>query len=97
MNVLERSAFYDALVEGANAGELSWGEVVRKLRVEVAGVDQATFSKMTKVSIRTIHKLESNVANPTLATLQSVLRPFGLRIGLVRSGVASSSPGGRSL
>lgn len=84
MNGAERNAFFDELVRAVGAGELTWGEAVRKLRTEVAGVNQATFARMTKLSERTLRHLENDTGNPTLATLQSVLRPFGLRLTIER-------------
>lgn len=84
MNAVERDAFYDELVRGVTAGELTWGQVVRALRVEVTGLNQARFAKMTKISERTLRQLETDAGNPTVATLEAVLRPFGLDLGLRR-------------
>lgn len=85
MNAAERDAFYDELVRAVGAAELTWGEAVRRLRTEVAGVNQKTFAKMTKVSERTLRQLENDAGNPTLATLQAVLRPFGLTLSIRRT------------
>jgi len=84
MNAAERDAFFDELVDAVHAGELTLGEAARKLRTEVAGVNQATFARMTKVSERTLRHLENDTGNPTLATLRSVLSPFGLTLGIQR-------------
>lgn len=84
MNAIERDAFYDELVRGVTAGELTWGEVVRALRVEVTGLNQARFANAVKVSERTLRQIETDSGNPTIATLQAVLRPFGLDVGLRR-------------
>lgn len=84
MKAEERDAYYHELLRGVAAGELTWGEVVRGLRVEVAGLNQATFARVTKISERTLRQLETNTGNPTLATLEAVLRPFGLSVGLRR-------------
>lgn len=84
MNAAERDAFYDELVRAVRARELTWGEAVRRLRVEVAGVNQATFAKMTKISERTLRHLENDTGNPTMATMQAVLAPFGLLVSIDR-------------
>lgn len=84
MNTLERDEFYDALVDAVARGELTWGDAVRELRTKVAGVKQDTFARMTGISVRTLRNLENDAGNPTLATLESVLHPFGLRLTVQR-------------
>lgn len=84
MNAEERDAFYDELVRAVGAGEWSWGEAVRRLRVDVAGANQATFARMTGISVRTLQKLEYDEGNPTVETLRAVLEPFGLTLGIQR-------------
>lgn len=84
MNADEREAFYDELVRAVGSGEWTWGEAVRRLRTDVAGVNQATFARMTGISVRTLQKLEYDEGNPTLETLRSVLEPFGLTVGIQR-------------
>ena len=84
MNATERDAFYDELVQGVASGELTLGDVVRSLRVEVAGLNQATFARATKVSERTLRQIEKDTGNPTLATGEALVQPFGLQLGLQR-------------
>lgn len=84
MNGEERDAYYNALVEAVGRGEMTWGEAVRGLRTEVAGMNQAKFAKATKISVRTLRKLETDDGNPTVATLESVLKPFGLGLSIER-------------
>jgi len=84
MNAEERDAFFDDVVRAVTDGKMTWGEVVRSLRTDVAGVNQATFARMTKISERALRQLETDVGNPTLATLGVVLKPFGLSFGLRR-------------
>lgn len=84
MNGTEREAFYEELVRAVRAGEVTWGEAVRRLRVEVAGLDQATFARATKISERTLRHIERSTGNPTLATMRAVLAPFGLELTMQR-------------
>ena len=63
------------------AGALS---AVRHLRVTVANLQQSQFARMCKVSLRTLIQIERGEGNPTLKSLNAVLRPFGLQIGVVR-------------
>ena len=84
MKGAERDAFYDELVCAVSDGELTWGEAVRELRVKVAGLDQATFARVTKISVRTLRHLEHGTGNPTLSTLRAVLTPFGIELTMQR-------------
>lgn len=38
---------------------------------------------MCKLSLRTLRQLEQDTGNPTVATLDSVFRLFGMRVGVV--------------
>ncbi len=85
VNIEERDAFYDRLVEAVERGEWTWGEAIRRLRKDVAGMNQKTFAKVTKVSERSLRQLEKDEGNPTVATLNAVLKPFGLKLGFLRN------------
>lgn len=86
MNTVERDEFYDELVDAVARGELTWGDAVHALRTKVARMNQETFARMTKISVRTLRNLETDAGNPTLATLESVLHPFGLKLAIERKG-----------
>lgn len=76
MNGAERDEYCDALVERAATGEITWGQVVRSLRKDVASLNQATFARAVNISVRTLRNLENDDGNPTLATLEAVLKSF---------------------
>ena len=57
-------------------------EAIRRLRVEVTGLNQSRFAKMCKISMRALNHLEYGDGNPTLKTLESVFKVFGMRISL---------------
>lgn len=84
MNVEERDAYYDRLVAAVESGEMTWGEAIRGLRKDVAGLSQAKFAAMTTLSVRTLRNLETDSGNPTVATLDAALRPFGLALTIHR-------------
>lgn len=75
-------------------GQLTLGMAVRRLRLEVTGFDQETFARMCGMSIRALYQLETDKGNPTLSTVDSILRKFGLRMGIMaamRSNVRPAS------
>lgn len=89
----ERARLIEDICEGNALGHESIGASIRRLRLEVTGLDQETFAKMCKMSTRTLYDLESGKSNPTLSTLDAVLRHFGLRIGLMGlSGYSKTKP-----
>lgn len=73
-------------------GELTLGMAIRRLRLEVTGFDQETFSQMCGMSIRALYQLETDKGNPTLNTIDSILRKFGLRMGLMTAIAPSKRP-----
>jgi DNA-binding XRE family transcriptional regulator len=63
-------------------GKETLGTAVRRLRLEVTGLDQDTFALMCKMSTKALYQIEKDKGNPTLSTIESILRKFGLRLGL---------------
>ncbi|TWC20611.1 MULTISPECIES: helix-turn-helix domain-containing protein [unclassified Pseudomonas] len=63
-------------------GNETLGTAVRRLRLEVTGLDQDTFALMCKMSTKALYQIEKDKGNPTLSTIESILRKFGLRLGL---------------
>jgi DNA-binding XRE family transcriptional regulator len=76
----ERHAFFEALYPRVERGDLTLPELLRTLRVDLLGADQDTFARIGKVSVRTLRELEAGRGNPSLKTLQHLLRPFGLQM-----------------
>jgi transcriptional regulator with XRE-family HTH domain len=72
----------DALRRGA----MGWADSCRFMRAS-DGLTQAQFAKKVGVSLKVIKDLESGSGNPTLASLESIARFFGMRVGLVASPV----------
>ncbi len=79
----ERAQLVEDIVKRNAAGIDSIGTSIRRLRLEVTGLDQETFAAMCKMSTKSLYELESGKSNPKLSTLHAVLRLFGVRIGMV--------------
>lgn len=58
-------------------------QIVALLRKELR-LTLEEMSKLTGVSVRVIHAIENDQGNPTLATAEKLLRPFGLHLGVFR-------------
>lgn len=79
-----RGLMIDSVREGIADGSLELGAAVRRLRLEVAKMQQAQFARICKISVRTLIQIEQGDGNPTLKSLNAVFKPFGLQMGLVR-------------
>ena len=79
----ERAQLVEDIVKRNAAGFDPIGTSIRRLRLEVTGLDQKTFAAMCKMSTKSLYELESGKSNPKLSTLEGVLRLFGVRMGMV--------------
>lgn len=79
---LERTQAKDAVLARLAKGELSQGQALKILRVEVLGLKQEQFAKMVNVSRKTLSDIENDKGNYSVNTLNQIVRPFGLRVGL---------------
>ena len=80
---LSRREILDQVQAGYISGELTLGQALKRLRRDIAGLNQKDFAKMCKMSLRTLAAIESDQANPTLSTINQLFGIFGLKVGLV--------------
>ena len=71
---------FHALVE---RGELGLVDAVRRMR-KIADKTQAEYAKLVGVSPRVLIDFERGVGNPTLRSIEKMLRPFGLQLSVRR-------------
>lgn len=64
-------------------GDVSQGNALKALRINILKSNQDGFGKIVGVSRKTISDIENNKGNCTLDVLNVVFRPFGLRVGLI--------------
>ena len=83
LSIDARGLLIDSVREGIADGSLELGAAVRRLRTEVAKMQQTQFARMCKVSVRTLIQIEQGEGNPTLKSLNAVFKPFGLQMGVV--------------
>lgn len=79
-----RQALIEDIMAQHAKGIETLGTAIRRLRLEVTGLDQETFAAMCNLSTRALYLIEKDKGNPSLATLESILRKFGLRVGLIQ-------------
>lgn len=76
-NALRRT-FYDRI----ERGDLTLPEAIKAMR-EMTGLTQAEFAAHRGVSRRVVQDVERGTGNPTVESLNSIAKLFGLQVGLV--------------
>lgn len=79
----KRSEAKEAVLSLLADGQLSQGQALKTLRVEVLGLKQEQFARMVKVSRKTLSDVENDKGNYSVNTLNQIFRPFALKVGLV--------------
>ena len=84
LKAMSRAELLELVESQVASGELSLGAALKILRKYITGLNQAGFAALCGVSRRTLAALEADEGNPTLNTMNQVLKLFGLRLGLTR-------------
>ncbi|WP_434572334.1 helix-turn-helix domain-containing protein [Pseudomonas sp. Z3-8] len=87
-----RRELIDDIVMRHVTGIETLGTAIRRLRLEVTGLDQETFALMCNMSTKALYQIEKDKGNPTLSTIEAILRKFGLRLGLTKSATTLYTP-----
>ncbi|CAB3802307.1 helix-turn-helix domain-containing protein [Pararobbsia alpina] len=78
----EQEALRRAFYERIGQGDMTIPEVMKAMR-EMTGLTQAEFAAHRSVSRRVIQDIERGTGNPTVDSLNSVAKLFGLKVGFV--------------
>ncbi|CAG4902007.1 hypothetical protein R69919_02903 [Paraburkholderia gardini] len=78
----EQNALRRAFYERIGRGDMSIPEAMKAMR-QMTGLTQAEFAAHRGVSRRVIQDIERGTGNPTVDSLNSVARLFGLQVGFV--------------
>lgn len=87
-----RRELIDDIVMQHVTGIETLGTAIRRLRLEVTGLDQETFAVMCNMSTKALYQIEKDKGNPTFSTIEAILRKFGLRLGLTKSDTTLYTP-----
>jgi DNA-binding XRE family transcriptional regulator len=66
-------------------GELTEGKVLRQLRKDILGMSQDQYAALVGISRRTLSDIENDTGSQSITVINSVFKPFGLRLGLLPS------------
>ena len=76
----EMARMKQALYIGLARGDIDVREATRRMR-KILGMSQKDYAKkVAAISPRILSEFESGSGNPTLATLDKIASPFGLRV-----------------
>ena len=76
----EMARMKEELYRGLARGDISIREATRQMR-KILGMTQKEYAqKVADISPRILSEFESGSGNPTLATLEKIAVPFGLKI-----------------
>jgi len=79
----DRAALRTELYERIKGGELTLVEAVRMMR-KIAGKTQAEYARMVGLGPRVLIDFERGAGNPTLGSIEKMLRPFNLELTVRR-------------
>ena len=82
-NNQEMSAMKEALYIGLASGQIGIRGATRQMR-KILGMTQKDYAKkIASISPRILSEFENGTGNPTLATLEKIASPFGLKVTLL--------------
>ncbi|RZM80146.1 helix-turn-helix transcriptional regulator [Pseudoalteromonas rubra] len=64
-------------------GELTQGQALKELRINVLGLKQEVYANLVNISRKTLSDIENDRGNYKTEVLNKAFKPFGLKIGLV--------------
>ncbi|MFD1006870.1 helix-turn-helix domain-containing protein [Oceanisphaera ostreae] len=79
----EREALLISLLMQLFTGEITEGQLLRTLRKDLLNMSQTEYAALVKVSRRTLSDTERDTGSQSLAVLNAIFRPFGLKAGLL--------------
>lgn len=77
-------ALKQALLDEAPKSNLEIVDAVRRAR-HISGMTQAEYADATGISLPTLSSIERGRGSPTLATINALLLPLGLQLGVVHA------------
>lgn len=83
VNTLDRKPVMHAIIRDLLLGNITQGQALRRLRIEVLGLRQDDYARLVKVARKTLSEVENDKGNFSAEMINKVFKPFGLETGLV--------------
>ncbi|WP_407332309.1 helix-turn-helix transcriptional regulator [Enterovibrio sp. 27052020O] len=85
VNAAERKHVANQIIKQLLFGELTQGQALKALRVNVLGLKQDVFAKLVGISRKTLSDIENDRGSYKTDILNKAFKPFGLKVGLTPS------------
>ncbi|MCT9844395.1 helix-turn-helix domain-containing protein [Leclercia adecarboxylata ATCC 23216 = NBRC 102595] len=83
VNTLDRKPVMHAIIRDLLLGNITQGQALKRLRIEVLGLRQDDYARLVKVARKTLSEVENDKGNFSAEMVNKVFKPFGLETGLV--------------
>ncbi|MEG3134608.1 helix-turn-helix transcriptional regulator [Rouxiella sp. T17] len=83
MSAFERDDARHKIMKLLLMGEMTQGQALKALRVDLLGLKQEKYCSLVSVSRKTLSDIENDRGNYTSDIINKVFKPFGLKVGLV--------------
>nr|WP_299244155.1 helix-turn-helix domain-containing protein [uncultured Halomonas sp.] len=83
MSADDREALLLELLAKLFRDDITPGSLLRRLRKQVLGLNQTEYAALVGISRRTLSDIETDKGSQSLALLDHVYRPLGLKVGLL--------------
>lgn len=83
VSTVERRQAIEGVTQRLLRGELTQGQALKTLRIEVLGLTQDEYANLVKVSRKTLSDVENDRGSYKTDILDRLFKPFGLRVGIV--------------
>jgi len=83
VNTLDRKPVMHAIIRDLLLGNITQGQALKRLRIEVLGLRQDDYARLVKVARKTLSEVENDKGNFSAEMVNKVFKPFGRETGLV--------------
>lgn len=83
LDIYQRSAMRDEIMHRLLLKEITLGQALKYLRLNLLAMKQERYAQLVKVSRKTLSDLENDKGNYSIDIINQVLRPFELEMGVV--------------
>ncbi len=85
VSAAERKTEANKIIKQLLLGELTQGQALKNLRINILGLKQDVFARLVDVSRKTLSDIENDRGSYNTEILNKVFKPFGLKVGLLPS------------
>lgn len=83
VSTVDRQSVLHSVMRDILLGQISQGQALKKLRVDVLGLKQDEYARLVNVSRKTLSDVENDKGNYSIEVVNKIYKPFGLETGLV--------------